>query len=104
MQRSRHDGVPAHKKFCPERSRDGKIFKQTGVNTMPDTKPDLVRRPVVAVRFAFPSVEALDQAVRRGKFPKPIKTGKRAVAWREVDLQAWLAARVAERDGEAVAA
>jgi prophage regulatory protein len=56
------------------------------------------------VRFAFPSVEALDQAVRRGKFPKPIKTGKRAVAWREVDLQAWLAARVAERDGEAVAA
>jgi prophage regulatory protein len=34
----------------------------------------------------------------RGTFPKPIRIGERAVAWRECELQGWLASRVAERD------
>jgi predicted DNA-binding transcriptional regulator AlpA len=72
---------------------------------MPENrKPDIVCAETVAARFCFPSVPALAQAVRRGEFPRPIKRGKRAIAWLESDLQTWLAARVAERDAEAVAA
>nr|WP_166175699.1 AlpA family phage regulatory protein [Altererythrobacter segetis] len=33
-----------------------------------------------------------------GLFPRPIRIGTRAVAWRESDLIAWLGHRVAERD------
>jgi prophage regulatory protein len=50
------------------------------------------------VRFGFRSPNHLAQAVRRGEFPRPVKIGKRAIAWLESDLQAWLAERIAERD------
>jgi prophage regulatory protein len=61
--------------------------------------PDIVRGDAVIARFSFTSRDALDQAVRRGKFPKPIKLGgSRAVGWLVADLDAWVAARVAERD------
>lgn len=33
-----------------------------------------------------------------GTFPKPVKIGARAVAWRESELSAWLADRVKERE------
>ena len=33
-----------------------------------------------------------------GHFPRPIRIGTRAVAWRKSDLNAWLAQRVSERD------
>ncbi len=33
-----------------------------------------------------------------GTFPRPIKIGKRAIAWLEHEVDAWLQARVAERD------
>ena len=33
-----------------------------------------------------------------GRFPRPIRIGVRAVAWRERDLEAWLAERMAERE------
>jgi prophage regulatory protein len=29
----------------------------------------------------------------RGDFPRPVRLGKRAVGWRESDLQDWLASR-----------
>lgn len=29
----------------------------------------------------------------RGEFPKPIRIGKRAVAWRESDIAEWLSGR-----------
>ncbi|MDO8862306.1 AlpA family transcriptional regulator [Haliea sp. E1-2-M8] len=32
-------------------------------------------------------------------FPAPIKIGPRASAWLESEIDAWIAARVAERDG-----
>jgi prophage regulatory protein len=37
--------------------------------------------------------------IAAGKAPKPVKIGARAVAWPEEDVDAWLSARVAERDG-----
>lgn len=36
--------------------------------------------------------------IAAGRAPKPVKIGARAVAWPEEDIDAWLAARVAERD------
>jgi len=36
-----------------------------------------------------------------GKFPKPIQLAPRSVGWLESEVDAWIAARVAERDGEA---
>jgi prophage regulatory protein len=33
-----------------------------------------------------------------GTFPKPIKIGVRAVAWRESELRGWLDKRIAERE------
>mgnify|MGYP002336529854 CR=1 FL=1 len=33
-----------------------------------------------------------------GLFPRPIRIGARAVAWRESDLTGWLGRRLAERD------
>lgn len=38
-----------------------------------------------------------------GLFPRPIRIGARAVAWRESELIAWLGKRVAERDQREVA-
>ena len=34
-----------------------------------------------------------------GKFPSPVKIGPRASAWPEVEIDGWIAARIAERDG-----
>lgn len=34
-------------------------------------------------------------AVQRGDFPKPVHLTPRRVAWRESDVQAWMAERVA---------
>ncbi|MES1192437.1 MAG: AlpA family transcriptional regulator [Steroidobacter sp.] len=30
---------------------------------------------------------------KSGEFPKPIKLGKRAVGWKESDIEAWIASR-----------
>jgi len=40
----------------------------------------------------------LYRLIRAGKFPKPIKLGERRIAFLEDEVDAWLAARVAERD------
>jgi prophage regulatory protein len=34
----------------------------------------------------------------RGEFPRPVKLGPRSVGWLEHEIEAWLAARVAERE------
>jgi prophage regulatory protein len=58
----------------------------------------LLRADQVFGRYGFPTCDAMKQAVRRGEFPRPIKIGKRSVAWLVADLDAWVARRVAERD------
>ena len=35
----------------------------------------------------------LYRRIRAGDFPVPIALGRRAVAWRDSDIQAWIAAR-----------
>jgi prophage regulatory protein len=44
----------------------------------------------------------LGRLERRNQFPKRVRLGPNSIAWREDEIEAWLAARVAERDqGEA---
>lgn len=38
----------------------------------------------------------LYKAIREGRFPSPIKLGKRAVAWPESAIQGWIQERIAE--------
>ena len=40
----------------------------------------------------------LHKMIADGLFPAPVKIGKRAVAWRESEIAAWQAARIADRD------
>jgi len=41
---------------------------------------------------------AIDDAIRRGDFPKPIQLGPRAVGWTHQDLLRWQAEKIAQRD------
>jgi prophage regulatory protein len=63
--------------------------------------PILFRAPAVCVLLGLNSREQLDGLVNDGEFPKPIKIGKRAVAWLDAELKQWLEQRIAERDGRA---
>jgi prophage regulatory protein len=36
----------------------------------------------------------LYRRMREGGFPRPVALGRRAVAWRDSDVQAWIAARL----------
>ena len=36
--------------------------------------------------------------ISEGKYPKPVKLGPRMSAWLEDEVEAWMAARIAERD------
>ena len=40
----------------------------------------------------------VQELIRAGKFPRPIKLGERSKGWLEIDLIAWQSARIAERD------
>ncbi|MDP2228244.1 MAG: AlpA family transcriptional regulator [Moraxellaceae bacterium] len=40
--------------------------------------------------------------ITEGRFPKPVALGDRAVGWVEEEVQDWIRARVAARDGKTV--
>ena len=54
--------------------------------------PILVKRREVEVltRLSRSSIYA---AMRAGTFPQPVKIGQRAVAWRRVEVEQWIASR-----------
>jgi prophage regulatory protein len=39
---------------------------------------------------------AIYQAIKDGRFPKPVRIGARAVAWRHQDVERWIAERQRE--------
>lgn len=63
------------------------------------TSPLLHRAPTVCDMIGVKSREQLDNLINDGEFPKPIKIGKRAVAWLDSEIRQWLERRIAERDG-----
>ncbi|WP_211251648.1 helix-turn-helix transcriptional regulator [Andreprevotia chitinilytica] len=58
----------------------------------------LLRLPYVCKRVAL-SRSSIYAAVAAGTFPKPVRLGGNSVAWLESEVAAWIAARIAERDG-----
>lgn len=48
--------------------------------------------------FAGLKRSSLYEAIAKGRFPKPVPIGERAVGWLESDLLDWQRARIAERD------
>lgn len=44
------------------------------------------------------SEPTLDRMIRAGRFPRPLRVGKRAVAWSETEVRDWLDGLTAERD------
>jgi prophage regulatory protein len=55
----------------------------------------LLRLPEVCDRVALKKA-GVYKAVREGRFPRPLKLGKRAVAWRERAINDWIAERMAD--------
>lgn len=64
------------------------IFK----NNPATTQDSLLRLPQVKITSGL-SRSSIYQNIKNGDFPTPIKIGKRAVAWRESDIQKWLNSR-----------
>ena len=63
----------------------------------------LLRLPEVRTRVPF-SKQMIYLLMSRGEFPRPVPMGARAVAWREVDIDAWIASRSETAKPETVAA
>lgn len=49
------------------------------------------------------SRSAIYALISKSEFPRPVTIGRYAVAWRETEVRAWMAARVAERDANRAA-
>ncbi|WP_297926376.1 AlpA family phage regulatory protein [Metallibacterium sp.] len=64
---------------------------------MSDT-PALLRMPQV-LRATGLNRTRLYSLQRTGQFPRAVKISQRAVAWSSAEVEAWIAARIAERDG-----
>jgi prophage regulatory protein len=58
---------------------------------------DLLRLAKVKKRVGLGKT-AIYKRVREGSFPRPIRVTSRAVAWLPAEVDAWVKARVAERD------
>lgn len=55
----------------------------------------LLRLPEVELAARL-SRSTIYRMVQAGTFPKPVKIGKRASAWRESDVLAWIESRTSE--------
>jgi len=58
---------------------------------------NLMRLPKVMKKTGF-SEPWIYRLMSQNRFPRPIKLGPRAVAWVEEEVDAWIEARIAERD------
>ena len=61
------------------------------------TIPRLLRRPAVEAITGL-SRASIYEKMNEGVFPRPVKTGVRAVAWVESEIADWNRQRIAERD------
>lgn len=52
----------------------------------------LFREEEVLLQFGF-SRSAMRRAIAEGNFPRPIRLGRRAIAWVDEDLDKWVEAR-----------
>ncbi|ESX23722.1 AlpA family transcriptional regulator [Mesorhizobium sp. M1148] len=59
-----------------------------------------IRRPDVE-RLTGLKTSSLYEQMKEGNFPKPIKIGAKAVAWRLADVTEWQERKIAQRDAAA---
>ena len=53
-------------------------------------QPEKLNRLPEVMRRTAMSRSSVYLAMKKGTFPKPVRIGERAVAWRESDLQHWI--------------
>ena len=70
--------------------------------TAVDTSPRFLRREAVEHVTGL-SRSTLYQYMTEGRFPRPIKISSRVAAWLESEVTAWMADKIAERDGRKAA-
>lgn len=68
---------------------------------MPDSAtheppPQLLRLPAVS-RLVALGETTVRHMVRDGEFPRPVRVGKRAKAWIQSEVHAWIKARAEDR-------
>lgn len=66
---------------------------------MSDKSPIINRLPRVKARTGY-SGSSIYSMMAAGEFPRPVRLGKRAVGWLEHEIDEWIAARVAQREGD----
>ena len=57
----------------------------------------LLKLPTLKMRVQLSRSE-IYRKVSAGTFPAPIKVGERAVAWCSIEVDAWIQARITDRD------
>ena len=57
----------------------------------------ILRRPDVETQTGL-SRSTIYDFMKAGKFPRPVPLGEKAVGWIEAEIEAWIEARVAERE------
>jgi prophage regulatory protein len=62
---------------------------------------NLINKRIAAARTTLHPA-SLMRLVRAGKFPKPVPLGQTRIAFVEAEVEAWIKARVDERDGAIV--
>lgn len=62
---------------------------------VPQHHTALIRRPQVE-RLTALSRSRIYDLIKQGEFPKPVQLGAMSVAWLEIEIHEWIAARIAE--------
>ena len=62
--------------------------------------PRLLRLPAVLDQTGMRR-SLLYEEMAEGRFPTPVKLSERAIAWPSDEIDAWIAERIASRDGDA---
>lgn len=66
------------------------------VNVTPSRPGKLIRLPIVEDRTGL-GKSSIYAAVKAGTMPAPVRLSARAVAWREEEIDRWIAARLTTR-------
>jgi len=64
----------------------------------PDPQLALIRWPEVSRITGFKSKSHVKNLEKSGFFPRAVRIGERAQAWVQIEVNDWIAARIAARD------
>lgn len=67
------------------------------MSELPEITMKLMRLPEVMAKTGL-GRSAIYERIAEGTFPKPVSLGGRAVAWVSDEVEAWIMARIEERD------